>query len=67
MDAVAAAGGAVKLVNAPVTKGSGCGFGVRCDDYELCRRTLNYGHYAHLQQVYSYDGSEYKSLYNVEN
>ena len=64
-DAVSAAGGRYKLVNSPINSGSGCGLAVKCDDYRLCSDVLNYGHYANLRAVYSYDGREYKPIYNV--
>lgn len=66
-DAVAAAGGAAKLVNSPISVGLGCGLAVRCGDYRLCQDVLNCGHYADLRAVYSYDGETYKSIYNVGN
>ena len=66
-DAVAAAGGASKLVNAPINNGSGCGLAVKCNDYKLCQDVLNLGYYVNLRAVYSYDGEKYNSLYNVRN
>lgn len=64
-DAVKSAGGSVKIVNAPAGGGSGCGLGVSCRDYSLCRDTLGFGHYSALRAVYSFDGKEYKQIYNV--
>lgn len=66
-DAIAAAGGAAKLVNSPIKSGSGCGLAVKCSDYDLCQRVLNCGHYNELRAVYSFDGETYNSLYNVGN
>ena len=66
-DAVVAAGGRAKLVNAPVKNGSGCGLAVSCSDYKLCQDVLNYGHYANLRDIYEYDGQTYKSLYSTGN
>lgn len=66
-DAVSAAGGKAKLVNSPVTGGSGCGLAVKCTDYRLCSDILNYGHYASLRAVYSYDGREYTPIYTSGN
>lgn len=63
-DAVAAAGGNVQIVNAPIKSGEGCGLAVKCFDYALCQRVLSDGQYACLGNVYSYDGLTYKSLYN---
>lgn len=63
-DAVEAAGGVAKLVNAPIKQGSGCGLAVKCSDYRLCQDVLNYGHYANLRAVYSFDGDTYKTIYS---
>lgn len=65
-DAVAAVGGKVKLINAPMN-GSGCGLAVRCSDYKLCQSVLNCGHYVALREIYEYDGQTYKSLYKQGN
>ncbi len=63
-DSVSSSGGSYKLVNSPIKSGSGCGLAVKCNDYSLCSNVLNYGHYANLKAVYSYDGEEYKTLYD---
>ncbi|MCH5163223.1 MAG: DUF3343 domain-containing protein [Clostridiales bacterium] len=62
-DAVISYGGAAKLVNTPQITGSGCGLSVKCNDYELCGGILNRGYYTSLRAVYSFDGTEYKTLY----
>ena len=67
LDAVAAAGGKAKLVNAPIRRGEGCGLAVKCDDYKLCQDVLNCGHYSNLRAVYSYDGDAYNTIYNIGN
>ncbi|MBD5132205.1 MAG: DUF3343 domain-containing protein [Clostridiales bacterium] len=66
-DALSASGGKYKLVNSPIQNGSGCGLAVKCNDYNLCSNILNYGHYMGLRAVYSFDGREYKSMYNAGN
>ncbi len=66
-DAITAEGGMAKLVNAPIKTGSGCGLAVKCDDYKLCRDVLNFGQYANLREIFTYDGQTYKSIYNVSN
>lgn len=66
-DAVAAVGGRVKLVNAPIESGTGCGLAVQCGDYKLCQSVLNCGHYGALREIYEYDGYTYKSLYRQGN
>lgn len=64
-DAVAAAGGACKVVNSPIKNGSGCGLAVRCRDYKLCQDVLSFGSYTHLRDIYSYDGNTYKLIYST--
>ncbi len=64
LDAVQTAGGVAKIVNAPITSGSGCSLAVKCSDYKLCQDVLNYGYYANLRAVYVFDGREYKSVYD---
>lgn len=66
-DAVSAVGGKAKLVNAPIRNGGGCGLAVKCDDYALCQNVLNCGYYANLREIYSYDGRDYKLIYNIGN
>lgn len=66
-DAVEAMGGRAKLVNAPISSGSGCGLAVKCSDYALCQSVLNGGYYSNLREIYEYDGQTYKSLYRQGN
>ncbi len=63
-DAVADYGGSAQLVNTPQAAGVGCGLSVKCDDYELCRGILSRGYYTGLRAVYSFDGVQYKTVYN---
>lgn len=65
-DAVTDYGGAAKLVNTPQSTGSGCGLSVKCEDYKLCSGILNRGYYMGLRAVYTFDGTEYKSIYDQE-
>ncbi|MCX4312517.1 MAG: DUF3343 domain-containing protein [Clostridia bacterium] len=64
-DAVAAAGGKTRMVNAPIRTGSGCSLAVACADYSLCRDVLGRGHYAYLRTVYSFDGRDYTQIFDI--
>ena len=67
LDAVNASGGRASLVNSPQTGSHGCGLGVKCDDYELCRGVLNRGYYSSLRAIFSLDQNGYKTIYSTEN
>lgn len=64
-DAVAAVGGKIKIVNAPIRAGSGCSLAVACADYSLCRDVLGCGHYAGLRTVHSFDGKTYVQIFDM--
>ena len=66
-EAVEKAGAYAKLINSPIKSGSGCGLAVKCYDYDLCSDILNYGYYASLRAVYSFDGYNYQTLYSAGN
>lgn len=67
IDAISAQGGVAKFVNVPIGKSMGCGLAVKCCDYNLCQRVLDCGHYVNLKRILSYDGKEYKTIYDVSN
>lgn len=66
-DAVNMNGGSAAFVNTPQTGGFGCGLSVKCRDYDLCKGVLNRGNFSALRAVYEFDGSTYRTIYNVGN